>query len=162
MSYSLLKKIITVMFLVYFVVGIATQHITHGERTVYPFFSWYLFYKVPERIQTDFAVRVQSVQGEYFDPSLPLEDETDLYNSRRYNSTQYYYMIQYFGRSVERKDLEESTLLKKKFDEQFVKLPVTYILVKRHFNPIDLWKYGTVLSEEIVEVFTTESSIPSS
>ncbi len=155
MSYGFLKKILIGTLFVYFSIGLGAQHLLTEDQKVYPFFSWYLFYEVPSRIQSDYVVYFTAVEGEELEKRTAFIDDTLFHNINTHTTTDYYLMIQRLGNAIESANKKKIESEKRAFEENFTQPSVTYVIARRTIDPISYWLDKDVISEEDVAVFTS-------
>ena len=156
MSYSWYKKTVISFLIIYFTIGLAARFTAKGAEDFYPFFSWFLFSEVPSRIQQDFTLRIHSAGGQQFVPPELFENARELHNTKRRSYSEYYHLIQSLGRSlVQRRDTEVARI-RAQLEQRFAVHPVTYEVVRATYNPIERWKYGTVIELESIATFDSQ------
>ena len=137
MSVRLLKIGIPTFLILYALIGYYSQFSKEGE--VYPFFSWQLFTRTPNLIETFYSIRITEANGKKIDspqPYLP----NDAILSSQIQPTEYWILFQFLGRAHQSNDEvginKYSSLLNKSFTSRHVR----YELVSVTRDNIDYWK----------------------
>lgn len=159
MTYEALKKYLLLFLIIYFSTGLLARYFSEGTEDVYPFFSWFLFSKVPSRIQTDFAIRIHQFGGKQFEPPIFLEKAEDIYDTTLYSTAEYHRLIQQLAMSAKQNRSEETEYFRSKLEKTFVAHPVVYEAVEIKYNPIDRWKRGQLIKVKSIAIFNSRDPI---
>ena len=159
MSYKLLRKIIMAFLIFYFSVGLFARYLSDGVEDVYPFFSWFLFSKVPARIQIDFAIRIHEFAEKRFEPPIFFEKAKGIYDKTSYSTTDYYHLVQLLGMSLQSNRMNEVKRLRRELEKNFLSYPVVYEVVELKFNPIERWKTGQFIGIKSLVTFTSQAPV---
>ena len=89
------KILILLFLLLYFVAGLFARNAPGAE--VYPFFSWFLFTKVPSFTETEYTIRFLTHEEEVFTPPLLFKEASSLYSQTIHSPTEYLGIIQFLG-----------------------------------------------------------------
>lgn len=158
MRYQQLQQCVIIFLVLYAAIGLGARFLSTETEDVYPFFSWFLFERVPPRVQTDMEVLVHAVGKDPFPSPLPFREVVALHNPAR-SKAWYYTTIQQLGNALEKKRADEAALLRKTFEETFIHKPVTYEVVQQTYNPIDRFLYHRIIEQRSLGVFYFPSDI---
>ena len=156
MSYGVLKKFIIIFLIVYFSAGMLARHLSKGPEDVYPFFSWFLFHRVPPRTQTGFSIRVHELDGRRFEPPIFFEEVGDMYDKDSRSAREYQHLVRILGRSVKQNKTDEVERLREKLERNFLSHPATYEIVEVTYNPVDRWRTGRLIDVKSIDIFMSE------
>lgn len=146
-------KIFLISFLVvYFIVGLSTAALPAWKnKSITPFFSWFLFDKVPNKGQTS-SVRILEYDGNVFEPPLLFTEAKNVVSEPRSQKARQ--VIQEFLRSIERNQSEEIESVRATFEQNFLPSCVRYEVVALEYNPIERWKSGQYTIKRSMEFNT--------
>ena len=150
MGTTLLKISIPVLLIGYAVAGYYSQYSYEGE--MYPFFAWQLFTHVPERIGSEYSIRVLEIQGRKIDAPVPYSAQ-DGFLSGKNQPTEYWLMFQFLGRAYQEGDEANIAKYRSVLEKCFTAYPVRYELVLATKDAIDYWKYKTYISVHPLAAF---------
>ncbi|NQV93275.1 hypothetical protein HQ403_02125 [Candidatus Kaiserbacteria bacterium] len=156
MSYTVLKRILVAIGVVYFSTSFFITHT--ATREISPFFTWQVFKIVPHKTQSSYSIRILAYQGNQLETPVLLDDAWDVYlSSKLYGPPQFQRLVEDLGRSMELSSTKElSETYREKLEESFLSGPVVYELVRYTFDVLEYADTGTVSSEEHIAVFNTE------
>lgn len=155
MSYRAAKISVLLFLAVYFCTGMLAQFFAKGVEDAYPFFSWFLFSRVPLRIQSEYAIRFLEIGGKTVDPPLFFKKAPGaLRNKERRSPDEYYVLVQSLGGAVKRKDAEETARLRLEIEKEMLDHPAVYEISEIIFNPVELWRNGSVMEIKPLAEFT--------
>jgi hypothetical protein len=143
-GYNRLKRLIIVLIVSYFIIGISTEVIfaEHG-RAMPPFFSWFLFKHVPnEKYSTMSTIRILSARGRTFSPPMLYGKAYGIVKDP--NSGKSRLLITQLANNLEVGNESEAEKLRKGFEENFLLKPTHYEVVHLKFNPLDFYKEGKI------------------
>lgn len=154
MHYHRLKVLVIGFLIAYFVVGIAARTVTAGDEDTYPFFSWFLFSKVPSRIQSDYAIKIIEVDGKPLPQPTLLEKTSGIFNNSR-SLAEYFQTARNLGVSLKQKQLGQVNQIRTHLEKNlFSGRLVTYEVLEIRYNPIERYKSGKFISSERIAVLT--------
>jgi len=122
-------------------------------RTEYfPFYSWDLFSYVPNQIN-DYGVLINEINGESLENPIYFETAT-LYFSAA-DSITAFNLIQQWGHAAVAQDNAKMEDIQKQFENNYLseQAQIQYQLMKRSYNPIDLYQSRTFISEEPIQSY---------
>lgn len=157
MSHNVFKIFLVALFLLYFLGSFYTSGTLEGEA--YPFFSWFVFTKVPPKFQEGYTIRILKYGDKQLHSPVSFEDAYDVYMNRGIASPQYNYMIRALGTSVENKDLREIKRHRHTLEATFLSQPVVYEVVKIKFSTLERWRTGQVLESKSIAVFNVPKEL---
>jgi len=149
-SYEIVKKILILFLVTYFVIGVAARFLSAGTEDFYPFFSWFLFIRVPLRVQSDFSIQIHEFGEKKFETPVFVDELSGVYDTDAYSRTQYHNLIQRLALSIKRREKNQIIKLREELEKKFILRPVVYGVVERKFNTIEHWKTGAVI--EIISI----------
>lgn len=151
-----LKKIILVFLLLYFIAGTTARVLIQSEERVYLVFSWYLYAKVPHRVQTEYSVLVDKIGDKTLSPPLLIDDTKDiLYSgSMEFNHT-LVHDVNDLGDAFHEGRTQDVEAARRRLEAGFLHTPVVYELVELASNPIERWKTGKFISIKHLAVFNS-------
>lgn len=132
-----MKKLIYIFLLFYFSMGLGARFLSQGAEDVYPFFSWFLFSKVPARIQSDFSMLIHQLGQEKFDPPIFFEEVAELYDTSIYSRTEFHTLIQRLALSIKGARQKEAMSFRGSLEKKFQARPVVYEIVERGFDVME-------------------------
>jgi len=132
----------------YCIIGITSKY-TCSKKEMFPFFSWFLFSKVPSQTITSYRIVLHTFNGEVFDPpQLFTKTSSDKVAVK---SAKAWHVIQRMGKAYEMQEEEKFDELKILFEDHFLnKKASSYELVRQRYNLIEKWKTGKQIQESIV------------
>lgn len=153
MSYPLFKFLLLAGLVTYFVVGVSARVLTEGDEDTYPFFSWFLFSKVPPRIQDDYLIKILEYRGQTQTPPLLVEKTPGIFNSAR-SLAEYFQMTRNLGVAVKRGDTKEISRYRTHIENNlFSSQKLKYQVLEVRYNLIDRYRNGSLLSSQEIAVF---------
>lgn len=151
MPYAVLKRGVILFLAAYFAAGLSLGN----SKTLYPLFSWYLYPRVPSRLETDITLRIHEARGERFEPPQFLEETQGIYD-RAYNKSAFRRITTRLAEKLAAgSPPEEITALRRELEEALPARPLVYEIVKIRYNPIERWKTGKVETVERIVIFRT-------
>jgi len=139
-DYNKLKKYIIVFLIIYFIGGLSTAALpAWKDKSITPFFSWFLFHKVPNNGQMA-SVRILEYNGDVFDPPLFFTQAEDVVADPRSQKARQ--LIHEFLKSIQLKQDKKSEEVRAIFEQNFLPSCIRYEVVALEFNPIERWKSG--------------------
>jgi hypothetical protein len=132
--------------------ALVTRKISYGEQ--YPFFSWFLFAKIPNP-QSTLTMRMLSYGDTTYDPPLPFDKTSFIFRAVGQYSTQYLPVIRSFGGAIEKG--EDTSLYRKRLENIFLK-PARYQIVRIQYDPVDYWRSRAIKKEVLLGTFTTHDA----
>lgn len=127
-------------FLILYFLGGVYAKTVDNNGDFYPFFSWSLFSKVPDRFEEDFRILLHRAGNQTFESPVLLE-ATDYYN-KRVDLTEYRFLVQNVAQAVRRGKPEEIAARRAELERNFTVRPVTYEIAVVRYSPIERWKRG--------------------
>lgn len=153
MRYPLFKILLIGFLATYFIVGVSSRVITRGDEDTYPFFSWFLFSKVPARIQDDYLIKILEYRGQIQVPPLLVEKTPGIFNSAR-SLAEYFQMTRNLGVAVRRGDTKEINRFRTHIENNlFSSQKLKYQVLEVRYNLIERYKSGSLLSSQEIAVF---------
>jgi hypothetical protein len=156
MSYKTTKGTTIAFLTLYVAIGIGNHFASHGQEDLYPFFSWFLFVEVPNRVQENLEVAITS--AETMRLSSPVEigtlpgifkPGTDIDHIRNLSMR--------LAQALSEKNSPIFDSLQRELEMNFA-MPVTYQIRRVRFDVIERFKSGIVLSVEPVAEFSYNPS----
>ena len=157
MTYAASKRIVVGFLLVYLLGGLLARSATNYQDEYYPFFSWFLFYRIPARDYSNFAVRILAAGGTTYDPPLMFENASGVYETRTDLSI-YHNFIQSLAQAVRNKRSSQIETFRNQLEAHFLRRPVMYEVDEVRYNPVERWQTGTVHTITPLATFTYGSS----
>ncbi len=140
------KTWILVILVLYFLGGLYAKAVDNNGD-FYPFFSWSLFSRVPDRFETDFRILLHRAGNETFENPVLLE--TTGYYNKRVDLTEYRFLIQNVAQAIRRGGVEEIAARRAELERNFLVRPVAYEIATVRYSPIERWKRGAESKLEI-------------
>lgn len=128
---------VTLFLVGYFVLGLSTLALPHGE--VFPCYSWFLFALVPGR-ESQYAVRLLEVRGQKLAEPVLFQDADDFVAEP--HSVVARDLVQRFGVAVEKGQTEEQQRLRRLMEKNFLPTLCHYELVVMTYEPLTRWRTG--------------------
>jgi len=154
-SYNFLKIFLTSTILLYFYMGFYfSSHTSEGEA--YPFFSWFVFTRVPPQFITGYALKIVEYEGKKLDPPVFFQDSHGIYFKKILTMTEYDYTIRVLGENIERGETEKVEQYRKTIEESFLSQPVVYEIVRIEFDTLKYWKTGQFTEGERIATLTAK------
>jgi hypothetical protein len=123
---------------------------------IYPFFSWFLFYKVPPK-RDQYEISVHQLAGHEFTPA---RDYQSLRETLPYaGSAVSYAVIQRMGKALKSGDEQAFEQLRAFFEEVMLPPPCTYDLTVISAAPLERYR-NPGLPRKILRTFTTKGLSP--
>jgi hypothetical protein len=143
-SYKSLKKIILLVLLFYFSAGLSTEIFMNGkEKDFPPFFSWFLFERVPnEKYSTKYVVNITQIGGEQFNPPVLYGDAKGIVNEPA--SPKARDLIRFIGLNLNRGSTNESEKLRKYLERVYLPRSTKYEILLITYNPLTYFKTGKI------------------
>ena len=146
-----LKKFIAMYLLFYFAAGLVARGISGQE--IFPFFSWFLFDKVPN-IKHKYMVRITNYKNEELKHPKFFSDAGGIVKDP--HSVVADSLIGYFATSyIKKQDEVEGDKLRLLFEKNFLETDTDYELVRIKYNPLVRWKTGKIIEVKKLETFST-------
>lgn len=151
MDYATRKTFALLFLLLYAGIGF-TAHAVSGDRgeDAYPFFSWFLFVNVPQRVQTGFDVQVTAIDGQPVAPVSILV--SDAYRNEL-RAREIVALESRLGDALKYGGTQEGTDARRALESGFTK-NVTYRVREITYDPLAYFKDKTVLRETILAEFS--------
>ncbi len=137
MSPGTLKYATVLMLIGYALTGLWTRRLPEGER--YPFFSWFLFNRIPQISETAYNIRILEAGGTPLQPPVTFKDAAPFFSTVDNSPAAYYQLIQELGQALAAHDTLEGHRVQKVLDQHFT-APVLYEVLKVTYNPIEYWR----------------------
>jgi hypothetical protein len=149
-TYRHLKLFIASFLILYAVLGAFAHFIFRTE--LYPIFTWCLYCRIPNELQ-DYDLRILTVNGEKLVLAPYFQEASQWFQEA--NSRSAYRSIQKLGLAVEVGDTEMIKEVRRFFEPLYLGRAnvVYYEIVKRSFNPMERWKYGSFKSVTSLGLF---------
>lgn len=153
MRYPLFKTLLVGFLLAYVVIGISARIVTKGDEDFYPFFSWFLFSKVPARVQDDYLIKILEYRGQPQSPPLLVEKTPGIFNSSR-SLAEYFQMTRNLGSAVKRGDTKEINRFRTHFENNlFSEQKLKYQVLEVRYNLVDRYRNGSLITSQEIAVF---------
>lgn len=142
MRYESYKKILILFFVVYFVGGLMTAVLPPWkDKSVIPFFSWFLFDRVPPTKRLEYVARVLEYQGKVLEqPPLFSEAKGIVMEPRSAKARE---IIREFTLAILERNEKEENRLRRIFEQSFMPACVRYEMALIEYSPIERWKNGS-------------------
>lgn len=150
--YTVLKRLITILVILYFFVGNFTWEFYKLE--IFPIYSWDLFSYIPN-LSGDYGLKINAINGEYLDPPLYYQDAADLFNDTESIIT--FNVIQTLGQAIDQQDNAKITAAREQIETLYFGKydQVEYELKKRTYYASERWRSGQFESEERLATYDT-------
>lgn len=145
-NYRKLACMLTFFLLAYLMLGLGS--LATSRQEIFPFFSWFLFAKVPSQIEK-YAIVILPVQDERDEQNVQGTQEIQKNFSaegiffeeagskvRRPHSVTAQRVIQNLGEAIESKDAENAALYRRKLEERYLYPSTNYQVVRIRYNPL--------------------------
>lgn len=154
-SFSVLKILAFAFLALYFSVGVGARLLSTGEEDFYPFFSWFLFSHVPQRVGNDFAINILKINGEVVKTPIPFEHAKNIYNTSR-SLAEYNQYIRQLGNALKQNNMEEISRIRRWLENNFTAYNVTYEVSEITFDLIERFRSGKVIESKSLGQFNKE------
>lgn len=151
MNYETAKKYTLTFLIFYALIGYAGHVTRDGTEDVYPFFSWSLFARIPERVQDDFEVVVLSAGGKRLESPTEAREVAHLVD-KTVNYQIYTQRVREFGRAL---SVGGDSSRERESFEGMLTAPATYEVHAVQYNPIDRFLTGKADASSTMGTFTT-------
>src|SRR3989344_4062824 len=152
MSYERTKKVLTTFLVLYTFIGVGAHVTSVDTEDAYPFFSWFLFVKVPPRIQTGFDVVLVSVDGKRLETPAPLLSRPDVFGSEGLTERDLSAMTGQFARLIRGKRNEQIAEARREFEARF-NTRVSYAVREYSYNTLEYFKNKNIASSTVLAEF---------
>jgi hypothetical protein len=119
----------------YFLAGVVLGFA--GAKQIFPFFSWNLFGDIPNE-RYEYSAILITYNGIPVSPPKLFQQGEDIISE--HDSSTARRNLQNFGSAYERGDMEGANKFRKLFEENYLKAPAKYRLVKLIYDPIERWR----------------------
>lgn len=153
MTYRSTLQYALIFLALYALIGMAGHATRTGTEDVYPFFSWSLFARVPERIQNDFEIVVLTVRGKELTAPTEAREIPGLVDAG-VNYQIYTQRVRELGRAL---GGEYDVPRERGAFESMLTMPVVYEVRAIQYNPIDRFLTGKTVSSSTLGTFETSS-----
>lgn len=157
MSYKYFRALLVALLVLYWGAGYYYSKSFAGER--YPFFSWFVFSRIPPRYETEDSIRLLELNGARLSPPLLLKDayrENYFAKGPGLSISQYRFLARSLGSAVGRKNEELVRRYRTEIENGLLGNTVVYEVVRVRYDTIEFWKSGAVQSVEPLATFTVE------
>lgn len=141
-SLSHLKNLLFLVLLLYFSIGIflgTTKYSNKwpGRKEVFPFFSWFLFVKVPQDNRTDYSIIIHKYNGQEIKPGLPLEKADSSMIDKPYANARMNNLLRKMGLAYKRNKLDEFEKYKNIFEKNYINGEIKYELIEEKYSLLE-------------------------
>ncbi|MCH9646719.1 MAG: hypothetical protein K0U98_00695 [Deltaproteobacteria bacterium] len=134
----LLRRRLSLLLLIYFFAGSASQKLIPGVDEIFPFFGWSLFSKVPNVDQRyDLLLEPQGSSGETAISFFHAPG--NLVTGNRYIGRK---VIQKLGKALDRGEAERALELRTQLEQAYLLGKPRYHLVFESYHPLEKWRTG--------------------
>jgi hypothetical protein len=153
-SYKLLKMVIAVLAISYFLIGNISHR--YGIAEIFPIATWELFSYVPRSENSDFGVKILAVNGTALNPPVYFEKASQFFT--KIHSIDVYMTIQVLGKALLAKDESTAASYRDLLEDVYLadQAQITYVVTQRRYHLLERWNHGTFLSEVELGTFNTE------
>ena len=150
--YTILKRSITTLVILYFLIGNVTWAAWGLE--IFPFYSWDLFSYVPN-LSIDYGLKINAIDGKYLETPLYFQDAKDIFDDTE--SIIAFNVIQTLGTAIESDDQVQAEQLRQQIEELYLSdvEQVEYEIKKRTYYAGELWRTGRFETEERLATYDT-------
>ena len=111
-SYTILKRGITTLVILYFLIGNITW--AAWDLEIFPIYSWDLFSYIPN-LSIDYGLKINAIDGTYLDQPIYFQDAKDIFNNTE--SIIAFNVIQTLGEAIEINNLEKAEELRLQIED---------------------------------------------
>lgn len=115
------------------------------EREYYPFFSWFLFDRVPGGIQSEFALRTTLAGKTILYPPMILGEHMQSFLDNSIEPTEYWNLINYTAWALLGNNNADAEKYRSMLEVNFTIRPLEYEIVRVTYNPIERWRQRTYI-----------------
>lgn len=153
MVYAQARFLVIAFLIAYALSGFAIQiFFSDGTEDVYPLFSWSLFAKVPNNVQTIFEAYVVAIQGLPIEP-VRLDSRPDLYQAN--TSGEMRSAIQEIGSAIVSNDLTRAQSNAGALAGKFV-VPTTLEIRAEVVDVLEHYKTGAIRKSTVLTQFSVQ------
>ncbi len=146
----LLRRRLSLLILIYFFAGSASQKLIPGVDEIFPFFGWSLFSKVPNLDQRyDLLLEAQSGSSEEAAISF-FHAPGSLVTGNRYIGRK---VIQKLGKAHDRGEAQQVRELRALLEQNYLLGKPRYRLVFESYHPLEKWRTGENLERRQLAIF---------
>lgn len=143
---------LTLLVVVYFFAGAASQKLLPGIDEIIPLYGWSLFSKVPNE-DSRFVLLIHRQKKRNFKPPVPfLHAPETLVTGNRYVGRK---VIQRLGRAIEKGQADKVRDLRLLLEQSYLVGRVRYELVFERYDPVQKWKTGANLESRSLGEFAS-------
>lgn len=152
MSYNAIKIFLVTVIISYFYVAFyVTSHVPEGE--VYPFFSWFVFTRVPPESNTEYTLKILEYEGRKLDPPIFLKDAYKTYLTPSIAPPTYNYIVQSLADNVIAEQPDKVEQYRNALEGGFLSREAVYEIVEIRFDTLEYYKTGKFYESESVAIF---------
>lgn len=140
---------IPLFILGYFSIAALPALMNKGDE-MYLLHHWFVFSEVPSRMSKTYGAYVVSIDGKPVSPPARIETAGVLLFDDRHPRPYYDNVVRQLGRLLEADSTSEAETGRAQLEWFVEKRPVVYQVVRIYYNPIDRFRDGTVISEEVL------------
>lgn len=153
MTFKRAKSAALIFIAAYFTVGIGAHLTAKSTEDLYPFFSWFLFSRVPPRIQSEFEIRILEINDKNINPPVRLREDSEVFKSGGTSEKELHDISERLGRAALSKNEEDIALARRELESKLVK-SISYEVSHIDFDILDRWQNGKVISERSLARFS--------
>ena len=131
------RKFILIVIFSYFIAGISIGFLNVKDEEVFPFFSWSLFSRIPNR-GYQYSVQITEYNGQIIKPVL-FQKASSIVNKS--HSSEPDRIIQNMGKNFD-KNTQEFEKMKNLLEGNYLGNTTKYNLVLLTYDPLQKWKTG--------------------
>lgn len=152
MGYALEKKVVVIMLIIFSLISLSLPESSRYMKEFYPFFGWDLFDAIP--VPRDrYELFLISYGDSKFNPPLNYSEASEIFKSKSGFPTQYYNLVQDFGKAITSRNKEAEKIVRKKIEDVFYPQPFEYEIRIVNFDQLEYWKTKKYKNETVVGVF---------
>lgn len=147
-----LSRRLTLLVMVYFFAGGASQKLVPGVDEIIPFYGWSLFSKVPND-DSRYVLLIHRHKRRGLKPPVSFLDAPGtIVRGNRYIGRK---VIQRLGKAVDRGQTERVEDLRRLLEQNYLSGRVRYELIFERYNPMEKWKTGADLERRSLGRFAS-------
>lgn len=112
-----------------------------------------VFSRVPAIVQSDYTLRIISINEQKLTPPILLRDAYGKYLSSSTAMSHYNYAIRGLASSIQSQKLGEARRFRSILETSFLNNSAVYELVGIEYNTIDYWRSGQILTINVIKEF---------
>ncbi|MEN9561391.1 MAG: hypothetical protein RIQ56_664 [Candidatus Parcubacteria bacterium] len=152
-EYPTARNCVFVFLVTYALIGFGAHIFSKGQEDVYPFFSWFLFVQVPQRIQDGYEVRVTILSGEKKHSSPLLQESIGASTSLNYPAREVIRLGNELGRALKQGE-DARVLAYRTLLEAMLTKPCEYEVREVRYDPREYYLSKTTKETLVLARYT--------